>query len=288
MTLTSPALDSTSGVLLGGAALAPDGTWSPAGLETVNSSAGVYSVSVPSGSAVVLEFGGNQLGIGNSAGGKAQVAPDSLASAYGQGLGFVARSAASANLPTTLAGVQATVTDAAGTSRQAPLVYVSPSQVNFEIPDGTATGAATVKVAGASETVQVNAVAPGLYALGGTSVAAATAARYPNSGGAAAPIAVSNCSSGTCMVQPIALDNQSTVYLSLYATGLRNRSALANMTCIIGGVSLPVQYAGPQSQYPGLDQVNIALPATLAGAGTVNVEVTVDGQVSNPVEIAIQ
>jgi uncharacterized protein (TIGR03437 family) len=228
------------------------------------------------------------LGIANTAGGKPLVAPDSLAAAYGQDLGFVARGAPSLPLPTTLAGVQATVTDAAGVARPAPLIYVSPSQVNFEIPDGTAPGLATVNIAGASGTVKVNAVAPGLYALGSTGIAAATAGRYPNGGGPSTPVAVFDCSSGTCVLSPIALDNQSTVYLSLYGTGLRNRSSLANVACTVGGVSAPVQYAGAQPQDQGLDQVNVALPLTLRGAGSVKVEVTVDGQLSNTVEIAIQ
>ncbi len=286
--LTAPALDSTTGFLLGGAAVAIDGTWSPAELETVGVSTGVYSLSVPSGSAVVVGFGGTALGIGNSAGGRPQVAAASLASAYGQNIGFVTRSAPSASLPNALAGVQATVTDATGVARPAPLTYVSPSQVNFEIPDGTSAGLATVNIIGANGTVQVNAVAPGLYELGGTSIAAATASRYPNDGGAPTPVAVFDCSSGTCVVSPIALDSQSTVYLSLYGTGLRNRSSLTNVTCTVGGVSAQVQYAGAQLQYPGLDQVNVALPLTLRGAGTVNVELTVDGQLSNAVEIAIQ
>lgn len=288
LTLTAPAQNSTSGLLLGGAAVAADGTWLPVALETVSGSAGIYAVSVPASSEVVVGFGGGGLGIGNSASGKAQVAADSLVAAYGQVLGFVARSAPSVNLPNTLAGVQATVTDAAGVARPAPLVYVSPSQVNFEIPDGTAVGTATVNVGGASGTVQVNAVAPGLYALNGAGVAAATAARYPNAGGAASSVAVFNCGGGSCVLSPIALDNQSTVYLSLYATGIRNRSSLAGVTCTVGGVLVPVQFAGAQMQYPGLDQVNVALPAGLAGAGAVNVEVIVEGQASNTVQIEIQ
>jgi uncharacterized protein (TIGR03437 family) len=281
LSLTAPALDSTSGFVLGGAAVAADGTWSPAELETVSASSGEYSVSVPTGSAVVIGFGGTALGIGNSAGGKPQVVADSLASAYGQNLGFVARSAPSVSLPKTLAGVQATVTDATGVARAVPLTYVSPSQVNFEVPDGTASGLAAVNIAGASGTVQVNAVAPGLYALEANSIAAATAARYPTGGGAPTPVAVFDCSSETCVVSPIELDNQSTVYLSLYGTGLRNRSSLANVTCTVGAVSAPVQYAGAQPQYPGLDQVNVALPVTLRGAGTVHVELTIDGQLAN-------
>jgi uncharacterized protein (TIGR03437 family) len=56
----------------------------------------------------------------------------------------------------------------------------------------------------------------------------------------------------------------------------------------IAGVDLPVQYAGPQSQYPGLDQVNVELPPSLAGAGQVNVTVTIDGVAANTVAIVFR
>jgi hypothetical protein len=161
--LTAPALDSTTGFLLGGAAVAADGTWSPAELETVSaadlSSTGAYSLTVPSGSAVLVGFGGPDLRIVRSDDGRRRVTANSLVSAYGQDLGFVERGAPWGSLPETLAGVQAKVTDAAGVTRPAPLAYVSPSQVDFRIPDGTAPGLATVSIAGASGTVRVHEVA---------------------------------------------------------------------------------------------------------------------------------
>jgi uncharacterized protein (TIGR03437 family) len=40
----------------------------------------------------------------------------------------------------------------------------------------------------------------------------------------------------------------------------------------------PVQYAGPQTQYPELDQVNVVIPPGLAGADEVPVVPTEDGQ----------
>jgi uncharacterized protein (TIGR03437 family) len=49
-----------------------------------------------------------------------------------------------------------------------------------------------------------------------------------------------------------------------------------------------VQFAGPQGQYPGLDQVNIQLPNSLSGKGTTNVILTVDGSVANTVQIGIK
>jgi uncharacterized protein (TIGR03437 family) len=74
------------------------------------------------------------------------------------------------------------------------------------------------------------------------------------------------------------------LFLALYGTGVRGANASVN----IAGVDLPVQYAGPQSQYPGLDQVNVELPPSLAGAGQVNVTVTIDGVAANAVAIVFQ
>jgi uncharacterized protein (TIGR03437 family) len=131
--------------------------------------------------------------------------------------------------------------------------------------------------------VQVANVAPGLFTEG-VKVAAATAQRYPNDGSAPIAVGVFDCSTGTCVVTPIALDAQSTVYVSLYGTGLR---AAGNVTCTAGGVPVPVQVAA-QSQYPGLDQANIQLPVSLQGKGTVDVILTADGRVANTVQIGIQ
>jgi uncharacterized protein (TIGR03437 family) len=288
MTFTATALNSGAGVGLGGSAVAADGSWSPAQFTAPRAANGVYSMPVPSGSAVVVAFGASGLGIGNSAGGAPQIAPDSLASAYGQALGFATRNTASTTLPTTIAGVQVTLTDAAGVTRPVPLIYVSPNQVNFQTPSGTAPGQATLNINGATGTVMVNNAAPGLFTIGGSNVAAATALRDPVNGGLITPVSVFNCGSGTCTAVPILVSSQSTVYLSLYATGIRNAVAGSGVSCTIGGVGARVQYAGPQPQYPGLDQINVAIPISLNGAGTVPVQIAVNGVASNPVNITIQ
>jgi hypothetical protein len=41
------------------------------------------------------------------------------------------------------------------------------------------------------------------------------------------------------------------VYLTLYGTGIRNRSSLAGVSVTISGMSVPVLYAGPQPQTEG-------------------------------------
>jgi uncharacterized protein (TIGR03437 family) len=56
----------------------------------------------------------------------------------------------------------------------------------------------------------------------------------------------------------------------------------------VGGVSVPVIYAGKQGAFAGLDQVNFQLPASLAGKGVVTIQLTAAGIPANPVTIAIQ
>jgi len=52
----------------------------------------------------------------------------------------------------------------------------------------------------------------------------------------------------------------------------------------IGEVTIPAAFA-PTSEYPGLDQVNVELPGSLAGAGMVSVVVKCDGVAANTVTI---
>lgn len=68
-------------------------------------------------------------------------------------------------------------------------------------------------------------------------------------------------------------------------TGIRGRSLLENVKVTIGGLDAPVQYAGPQNEYPGLDQVNVAIPKALRGRGQVDLLLTVDGVAANPVRL---
>jgi uncharacterized protein (TIGR03437 family) len=285
MRLTAPAVDSTTSVTLGGASVQADGSWLPAGLATLSSNGGTFSITVPAASALLLSFGNGSMAVVNAAGARAEIAPNSLASAYGQALGMVESQSPSGTPVAGLAGVIAAITDAAGATRPLALAYAGPSQVNFLVPDGTASGTATVHIGAATGTVTVTAAAPGLFSMGASTTAAAGAIRVPNGQTTQTAVPVFDCSSGTCIPVPIAIDNQSTVYVSLYATGLR-AAAASTVTCTVGGVSVPVTYAGPQGGFPGLDQVNISIPAALRGRGEVDVVVSAGGQTSNAVRLA--
>jgi uncharacterized protein (TIGR03437 family) len=60
------------------------------------------------------------------------------------------------------------------------------------------------------------------------------------------------------------------------------------VTATINSINVPVQFAGPQPSFAGLDQVNVLLTLNLRGAGEVPVVVTVDGKPSNTVTVNIQ
>lgn len=231
--------------------------------------------------------------ITSSANSSIGVAPASLATASGTNLTMQSAKAVATPWPTTLGGVTVQVTDSAGMPRAAGLLFISPTLINFQIPAGTSTGPAMVRIDNgitqASATVQIQPVAPALFVINDLNIAAATAIRVVIPTNSQGPVTVFQCvdTPGSCRLVPIDPGVDAPVYLSFYGTGIAGRSSLANVTVTIGGVTVPALYAGPQDQFPGLDQVNVLLPLSLHGAGVVNVTITVDGVTSNPVQIQI-
>jgi uncharacterized protein (TIGR03437 family) len=231
----------------------------------------------------------------SAAAASAAVAADSIASLYGSNLAGTTTQASSLPLPFSLGGVSLTVTDSTGAQLPAPLIYVSPTQINFIVPAGTAVGAATFTVtnggSNTSVTGNVQAVAPTLFSMNGSGsgVAAATAIRtQAGNPQFQFPVPVFTCTGSTCTSVPIDVGLDTPVYLTLYGTGIRSRSSLSNVRVTIHGISLPVLYAGVQPTFAGLDQVNVALTLNLRGSGESDVVLTVDGQTSNTVTVNIQ
>jgi uncharacterized protein (TIGR03437 family) len=223
------------------------------------------------------------------------VAPSSIATLYGTNLAAGTTQASALPLSTTLGGLTLSVADATGAQLPATLSFVSPTQVNFVIPAGAALGDATFTTTSGSgsqtATTLIRNVAPSLFSMSGTGtgVAAATAIEVPTANPREqTPVAVFECSASGCTAAPINVGVSGTIYLTLYGTGIRNLSSLANVQVSVNGMNVPVQYAGAQPSFPGLDQVNVPLPASLSGVGNANVVLTVDGQVSNTVLVNIQ
>ena len=85
-------------------------------------------------------------------------------------------------------------------------------------------------------------------------------------------------SAGRIVRAPVDLSRDTDeAYLVLYGTGIRFRSSLANVIVAMAGSALPVDYAGPQDEFPGLDQISVRLPSRLA-AGLHCLRVAVDAR----------
>jgi hypothetical protein len=75
------------------------------------------------------------------------------------------------------------------------------------------------------------------------------------------------------------------VLLRFYAEGLREAS---DVHVQIAGQDVPVRYSGASGYFPGLDEVIVEVPRSLAGMGQVDVALTADDQTPSPVPVHIQ
>jgi uncharacterized protein (TIGR03437 family) len=227
-------------------------------------------------------------------------APESIVAAFGSSLAASTQVAASIPLPTMLGGASVKVKDSVGVERLSPLFFVSPGQINLQIPSGTALGVATLTVMSSSNsyngTVNIARVAPALFAANadGRGAPAAIALRIRSDGmQITEPVAQFDPAQNRFIPRPIDLgpdlgSASDQVFLILFGTGLRGHSATSNVVARIGGVPAEVLYAGEQGTFVGLDQVNIRLPRSLIGRGIVDVVLMVDNYAANTVQISVK
>ncbi|MBI2689895.1 MAG: VCBS repeat-containing protein [Acidobacteria bacterium] len=236
----------------------------------------------------------------SAATGRGPVTVGSLVSAFGVNLATDIAGAVSGPWPTTLGGVRVHVTYRSAISNSvvadvlAPIGFVAPGQINYLLP-GEVTGVAdgstafvTVERVGSpyvptASVVALAASAPGLFTHGTQAIAAANAVRILADGSQQA-VAVTRCTQIICLGVPINV-RQGPVYLSLYGTGF---SRTGSTVCTAGGLAAEVSYAGPQGGLAGLDQVNVLLPAGLAGRGLVTVECVSGGVKANGVVVLVE
>lgn len=229
----------------------------------------------------------------STASGSPGLAPNSLATIYGTNLADRTEVALGTPFPGQLAGITVVV-NGSNISMGAPLIYASPTQINFVVPAVMPVGTVDVEVVGpetvfAKGTAEVQSVAPALLSADGTGagVAAAIGIRRVLPLGLQSFIPVFTCDPNptACRAIPMDVGVDAPLLLEFFGTGIRGGK---DVTVTIGGKPVPVLYAGPQPQLPGLDQVNVSSLLSLRGAGIVDVVVTVDGQSSNAVQVSFQ
>lgn len=225
------------------------------------------------------------------------IAPDSLATAAGKNLSASALEAGSQGPQLKLNGTTLRIKDSFCVERTAPLLFVSPWQINYLVPSGTAPGAATVTIlneqgAISAGAVQINETAPSLFTAdaSGQGLAAAFVARLKTDGSLSyEPVARYDAAQKKFVAVPIEYgDAGDELFLVLFGTGIRYRSGLNLTAAWIANVYAEVLYAGPQGSFYGLDQVNLRIPRTLAGRGEVDVLVTMDGRNANFVRVSFR
>lgn len=287
--------DSRSPSYVGGVSVS-DSDWSPDGTQFVAYFIPQGNSNGLSNSIYLITLEPSSTSVSTASYARVPMAPDSIVSTFGTGLSSVQLSAAN-SLSTNLGGSTVQVTDARGTTRGGEFFFVSPNQVNWSVPSGTAPGPATVAITNAAGqqlrgTVDVEAISPALFTANssGSGAAAAYVETY-HSGSTALPITqfTFNCSAGAGSCQPASVrlgTGSDQTYLILFGTGILHHSSV--VTAQVGSQSLPVSFASAQGTFTGLDQINILLPASMAGSGLVNVVVAVDGVDTNPVQLQIQ
>lgn len=198
------------------------------------------------------------------------LAPGSFAAMFGENLclqTMIGNWIAPGQLPTTLGRCSILINGAA-----AMMSYASPGQINFIVPENTAAGAAKVTVMNGSQSVagsmMIAPSGPGVFAMNGMGV------------GEGAMLHGTLWKPGPFSVTT----NGHPTPVSIFMTGL---DLSAKPSVSIGGLPVDVTFFGTAPGFAGLQQVNIVLPANMAGAGRAPLTVTSSGQTSNVTSMEI-
>ena len=224
--------------------------------------------------------------------GNLPVAPESVVAAFGPALASKLIVNDKLPLPTQLDNVQIKVRDSAGVERLAPLYFISQYQINYQIPKGTAYGIATITILNgttvvASEALAIAPTQPGFFTANSDGRGAAASSLLLIKGSNRWTDANYTCPN-ICVPKPIDINAVDAVYIELFGTGIRYHSGMTNVKATIGGIEMPVLYAGAHCCFVGVDQVNLQIPKALAGRGEVDIILTVDGKVANEVKINVK
>ncbi len=257
--LTVPASKLAVGTVIISAAYGGDSAFSPA--------AGNITISVLPAQTLTIS------GATNAASFKQGFAPGTIVSVFGTAMAAAAQSAPLVPLPTQLSGTAVTIN-----GYLSPLYYISPTQINVQIPYYISPGPATLKVSYGGQSASINftvtAAAPGIF------VDPANGATIPNESAKRGDV-ITLYITGEGAVTPS--PNPGDV-----PAGANTRPT-QSVSVSVGGVAVPaagLTYVGVPGWAIGATQINYTVPAT-APLGKQPVIVTVGGVASAPATINI-
>jgi uncharacterized protein (TIGR03437 family) len=221
------------------------------------------------------------------------IAPGSIVSIFGVNFARSTKAADAVPLPTSLVDTSVTLNGIA-----APLFFVSPTQINVQVPFDVQPGLVAVQIrrqgeTSTTQTIGVAAVSPGIFSLNhrGTGQGAILISNT-------ATFAARNGTVPGLITRPA----NRLEFISIYCTGLgdvTNRppsgqvpsgglsSTVQTPNVMIGGVAVQPSFSG-LSSFVGLYQVNVQVPANTPTGDVVPVLLTIGGVSSNSVTIAVQ
>jgi len=227
-------------------------------------------------------------GVVNAAKYTPDLAPGAMASIFGTNLAAATQAGTEQILPTSIAGVSVEITDSTGRTMLAPLYFISPGQVNCQLPFTLATGAAQVRVRtpqGVSPpaTAVIQPAAPGLFTVDGT--------------GTGDPFVLHADFSIVRGIHPATPGE----YVVLLVTGLGGvhppaeagrpggdtgqwgplNWTVTKPAVFIGDREAPLAFWGLMPRFAGVYQLNVQVPADLS-PGVYPIEVRAEGASSQP------
>ncbi|MGE0881956.1 MAG: choice-of-anchor B family protein [Blastocatellales bacterium] len=211
------------------------------------------------------------------------IADKSIVSAFGINLAASTLAANISPLPLSLGGSMISVTDFKGVERFAPLFFISPNQINYQIPADTAPGPALVKFTNGN----------GLTVNGAVIIAQSAISIFTldaSGRGAAAALDAFTFTGGPFNASRS--DGQPNI-IAVFCTGLGkdgtdiDANLAASVEATIDGQPVTITYAGRAPGFTGLNQLNIVFPMGIT-PGEHKLAAMRNGVISNTVSIAVK
>ncbi|MEK7833591.1 MAG: DUF5666 domain-containing protein, partial [Acidobacteriota bacterium] len=210
-----------------------------------------------------------------------------IIASFGSGLAGGVEVAKSVPLPTELGGVSVMID-----GNPAGLFFVSPTQINYQVPEDVLPGAAQVTVMKdgqpvAQGTLELGNVGPSIFTAdaSGTGVPAGVLLRV-RANGQQSYEALATFNNGKVTPVTITRGFGDRLFLVLYGTGWRSadetdgnsaNGVAESLEATIGNAKASVFFAGEAPGFAGLDQMNVEIPAGVSGTVTLMVKVN-DGE----------
>jgi uncharacterized protein (TIGR03437 family) len=219
-----------------------------------------------------------------------ELARGGIATAYGPTLADQDMQADSP-LPVELGNLAVQIVDSRGVAQLAPLLYAGAgwSFVNFIVPEACATGPADLAIlrkdgSTVRSHVVIRDVAPALLTAAADGRGAGIAFVTQEDPDRRKKTFQAWTCEGGCRNLLIPLANDVSTTVQFLGSGFRHVRDKTSFHATAGGIEVPVLSSGPGNA-PGNDQLTIAIPNRLIGAGKVEFYFRVDGELSNVVTI---